>query len=1043
MGPQPITDQRHSCFGSIFLDTLCEPLYNPDLEKVSSYQSEQKGFFMFRKSKFKDIFFQSVTCITLFCFLFGIALTGCSDSSSNPVAGPEPDDPGVNRDFTITGLVTFDGVISGADVSLYSEQGELFHEELRVTNASGQFSFEVKDVPERFFIKARGGEEVFADGTSRNFDEELGRYVENFDPARDININILSDALLIAWEDEPQTKYSELKLFAANYLCIPQYYDMEDAINAASWDTAVFNFDYFSDSMQESGYSDYKNFVELSSRIIADKFLDGDFYDGMPWMIMPKSWYDSAFISMYMDLENPFLDSSIRSSAQSKSYFKTAGGLLDTALGILGFILNAIAKNTAETDAGRTLGIILQYMFEGGPDPQFNAIMANLTAIQEGVQKIDTDLNNFWTQTMKELKNIQQIVLSTKVNEATSKIRNWNDELKTWAKNAKPGQGATYPGASVVQEWTNHVGDTSTGVKQRAEDIYDGLVPASGKSVIQAWFESMQQVTTGNNPKTNEILYKAMRDNLLRLITYQALAVNVYSEMVHKTKTKAEATDLTGNFVTLTLTRIKREVETFEEVIEKYAVDQEWYVYAPCKSSSTDRTPDFPGGLAKNGVLADLDSIVQRYLFSDVVIDPATHKPKSLNTQNLITVRIVSPKENGTAGDDDLGFTGFSKQSSYYWEVYMVNPHASYPCGKEFKPEGIPVTPPGAPGSGMADKAFEVSKVTVSLGGQSYDLSPTASGTKDYTGRSPFEYRSTQIGSKESWEYRLIKLRKAGGFDIQKDVSTSVKMDPQINTAIYGWHPNLDQPPGHGDTYKWSTATSPGPCLTFGAYALKKPQKTRIMAYHGQNGLHDWFLRGYDNNWGKDYLFANRAPAYTFFDTYALGNHWYAFKEAGTNLSRTWKVNVPFCYYGPVLEKSKYRTAGKNYVSVNQKGHMVFDKNHIEYDSAFKVENRSNFPGQKYKIGATAPDGTWFFYYLPQPQSNLYSFKTNYPAGLKDPGKNNYLKWAYQFAAWDRLFANGTVTDAGQNKDAWFIIYPEYDNLANWLLTRPDGWFPY
>jgi len=53
-------------------------------------------------------------------------------------------------------------------------------------------------------------------------------------------------------------------------------------------------------------------------------------------------------------------------------------------------------------------------MFEGGPDPQFNAIMANLTAIQEGVQKIDTDLNNFWTQTMKELKNIQQIVYPPK-----------------------------------------------------------------------------------------------------------------------------------------------------------------------------------------------------------------------------------------------------------------------------------------------------------------------------------------------------------------------------------------------------------------------------------------------------------------------------------------------------------------------------------------------------------------------------------------------------------------------------------------------------
>ena len=155
------------------------------------------------------------------------------------------------------------------------------------------------------------------------------------------------------------------------------------------------------------------------------------------------------------------------------------------------------------------------------------------------------------------------------------------------------------------------------------------------------------------------------------------------------------------------------------------------------------------------------------------------------------------------------------------------------------------------------------------------------------------------------------------------------------------------------------------------------------------------------------------------------------------------RTNIPFAYYGPVLEKSKYRTAGKNYVSVNQKGDMVFDKNHIEYDSAFKVEKRNTFKGQKYKMGFTSPKGLWYFAYLPQPQSNLYSFKTNYPAGLNNPAKNNYLKWAYQVAAWDRLFANGTVTDAGQNKDAWFIIYPEYDNLANWLLTRPDGWYPY
>ncbi len=55
----------------------------------------------------------------------------------------------------------------------------------------------------------------------------------------------------------------------------------------------------------------------------------------------------------------------------------------------------AIYRNTAETEAGRALGNVFQYMFEGGPDPMMQAIITNLIAIRKGIIKIDQDLNNF------------------------------------------------------------------------------------------------------------------------------------------------------------------------------------------------------------------------------------------------------------------------------------------------------------------------------------------------------------------------------------------------------------------------------------------------------------------------------------------------------------------------------------------------------------------------------------------------------------------------------------------------------------------------
>jgi hypothetical protein len=76
-----------------------------------------------------------------------------------------------------------------------------------------------------------------------------------------------------------------------------------------------------------------------------------------------------------------------------------------------------------------------------------------------------------------------------------------------------------------------------------------------------------------------------------------------------------------------------------------------------------------------------------------------------------------------------------------------------------------------------------------------------------------------------------------------------------------------------------------------------------------------------------------------------------------------------------------------------------------------------------------------------QPAAKVYTVKTNYP-NIDNPGANFYFKWRYMVAAWDRYLADGTLSDTESFNLTWVMIHPEYDNLANWILDRPNNWDP-
>ncbi len=999
-----------------------------------------------------------VIYLTLLAFLSAF---GCNDGG-----GSGGGDAGTQEYSFIQGCAYFDGPIANAQLGIYDENGVRLLEEPVETGEDGEFAVFVLGMPEAFYIEVSGGRVIKSDEDGNLYDEffneTVGRYVDEFQSGQYIDVNILSSLLLDVWEAEPHKDYSDIKQSMHDYLQFPDYYTMDEVLEMADWNTALFDPQYFFEGMAENGYADYSSFLEYASQLINDYYLDPGSVEELeyPWRNMPKGLRDSALSGVYAAFGDGV-------DNQSPLYRSEAGGGkgaaigqgIDIGLNIIGFILNAIYKNTAETEEGRALGKFLAIIFEGGTDPVVEAIMANLTAINEGISKIDLDLNNLWAAMHQEFKNLQAITLSQKTRDATSKIRDWNDELHKWKKEYKKYK--SMPSNAVVDKWIKELDSTDFGVKRRVQDIYDELVPATGKNLIQAWFEEMQ---AAGNPHTdpvkraawNKKLYNIMRSNLVRLIVFQTMGLNLYTEMVHKQNLndKAKAKDLTLDFTNTVLDWIQKEVKEFEQVMEAYALDQEWYIYSDnAKLDYRQRCPDFPGGLAHTGILADVDKIMQMYVFAKLTHENG--KIKSLKQQGLVTIRIVAPAQTEVA--DNFGIAGLKEQSASFWDIYNDFAQTrSMEIG--WKPVGLPSASTAGPGAADADKEFSVSDVAMYgefiPGNHLWAVSASEFEKEDgypktLSGRSPFETRKTQQGGRESWNYRMFKFRKKAFAPDSVNFEANRKYYIEMKAALgeaSAWHPNLKQvlpknQSGPADQYIWNKEKTGAPCITFGAYGVKSSQKVRLMAYHGQRAdhseWHDWWFRGWkNNNYDAERLFATRFSAYTFFDMQPLGNGWYAFRDAGSraydqpDLGQTMAL-APITYFGEWSNKHTHND-GRNFVRVADNGEIKFDLAYIDYRCAFQLAKRNEELGKNH-VGAKKTE-------VHQPAAKMYTFKTNHP-NIDAPGSNKYLKWKSIFAQWARYYADGGTSDVN-HRDTWVIVYPEYDDVADYFLNRPNDWDP-
>ncbi|MCF8131476.1 MAG: hypothetical protein K9N10_23460 [Deltaproteobacteria bacterium] len=368
-----------------------------------------------------------------------------------------------------------------------------------------------------------------------------------------------------------------------------------------------------------------------------------------------------------------------------------------------------------------------------------------------------------------------------------------------------------------------------------------------------------------------------------------------------------------------------------------------------------------------------------------------------------------------------------------------------------WKPVGLPSASTAGPGAADADKEFSVSDVAMYgefINGNYWKEMEEVKGyPKTLSGRSPFETRNTQHGGRESWNYRMFKFRKAfapNSINFEANRKYYLEMKASLGEAS-AWHPNLKQvlpmdQSGPADQYSWNKEKAGAPCITFGAYGLKPSQKVRLMAYHGQSTnhseWHDWWFRGWkNNNYDAERLFATRLYAYTFFDMQPLGNGWYAFKDAGSRAYDHADLGIimalaPITYFGQWSNKYTH-TDGRNFVKVADNGEIKFDLAYIDYRCAFQLAKKGNL--EKNHLGAKKTE-------VHQPAAKMYTFKTNHP-NIDKPGSNNYLKWKSIFGQWARYYADGGTSDIGHG-DTWVIVYPEYDEVADYFLNRPDHWDP-
>ena len=389
--------------------------------------------------------------------------------------------------------------------------------------------------------------EVLNDGTTRYLSEELTRYVNHFDPAQTIGVNILSDVVFLARATEPSLNYSEFELFIRDYLGLPGYYALDEAMNYAGWDPFVFEYDDFSKAMTETGLSDYKQFAEQSARTIFTSYKNSDMSGPLPWKNMPEAWYSSTFGNTTATGSNT---SFVTLATTDTSSGFSKGGLAKGILGMIPDILSAVLQGLrfhGTEEMQQILGVFLNIVFEGGAPYPFNAVLENLTAIRETTDRIDTNVSRLWKMIEEKFAITQEMIIGTALNKAMSNIAERNAKLSSWAKSAKehslkPGEGPVKAGFTEinVNDWCSLVLNDSEGLIKQNLEIHTGSRTAV---TVPAFFRSGSKEPNSKQGKQdiNKVLYEGMRNNFLKVVQYQCLAVNLYAEAARKTYDNATA----------------------------------------------------------------------------------------------------------------------------------------------------------------------------------------------------------------------------------------------------------------------------------------------------------------------------------------------------------------------------------------------------------------------------------------------------------------------------------------------------------------------
>ncbi len=797
---------------------------------------------------------------------------------------------------------------------------------------------------------------------------------------------------------------------------------VEDAIQWSNWYGGYFNAEYFLEDMTtEWGYTDYNAFMEFVVQEIHAFASELETLDSASPTQEIRLTSTTGNTSTIRTIDQTILNSQI---SKNKAYAGTTKKStitpqrvfdgVDLVFNVIVFALNAIAQNTADTEAGRTLGTILSFILtSAGGDPGQEAIMKNFAALHKSVEQVQAHLN-----TMHSELNIQMTQLQAMLREghADTAINNIN----TWY--GSPGEEDThYEGASgllrymrlnhntltpeqrtSITNWCNSVIHNETGAPNDLTALHNTIVgnATAGKSLFSFWKElAKAQTNPTNRADFENLLYLTVRKSFTWLVFWQTAGTTC---LVEAYKARGEPENQRSAIVRLR-DRLKEQVKLYESMIEELALQGTWRLYSRggvSESTSNQACPNFPMGLVGgDGFLSDVDTFVQKYVYADEqeYTDNGTTK-KRLVARDMLTVRIVAPYNSG---GETVGLVGFG--SSRYWKLY------DDPIMRD-KPT-VPTDPPGT-STETLQFAYNCIKILPYLDNSNVNKTPS----REIDGRNPFETRNTALKDQLSWKYTLHKMRRVFDLDHGAPPDLSKEFNVSLETGLSRsdghddqWHPNLTRGQWPTADGAWNS-TLPNlkvrkgktkVCESYGFYGLKGPQYVRLMAYHENRPLSDWWFSGWKSQ-DSQWLFANRADAYTFYQLWPLGNAWYALRDSvGTNWSN--KDNgIPIAYLG----RDNYSLPVQKWIGVNPDRNWHGSTNLIFADQAyigprctFKVKFEKKFEPE------VAP--------TPIPGMKSYTMKT-----WADGDKGSYLKWHYETAQWDRYHADGSDDDATK-KDCW------------------------